>query len=98
MPPQRNPNVLYAPKEGPYEVVGSCRRPGEMHGAARVTTGVAEEVVGTTTEGFGVHLESSNALPLNRLRFAWRRSAYSGITVREMLSRSSLYRDLFRVR
>ena len=49
-------------------------------------------------EWFGVPLERSTPLPLDRLRFPWCRYARFGITVAELLGRRSLRPDLLRVR
>ena len=49
-------------------------------------------------EWFGVPLERSTPLPLDRLKFPWCRYARSGITVGELLARETLRPDLLRVR
>ena len=52
----------------------------------------------TPSEWFGVPLERSTPLPLDRLKFSWCRYARSGVTVGELLARETLRPDLLRVR
>lgn len=88
----------YQPRVGSYGAWGSCRYPGDLPEKTRGGPDVGAELADDTKRSFGTPLQRSMPLPVEGLRFLWRRQARSGITLRYLLSRDSLRPDLMRFR
>ena len=92
------PYAPYQARAGSYGALGSYRSPSDLPVKTRVRLDVGAELADDTTQWFGTPPKRSMALPVEHLRFPWRRHARSGITPAELLSRESLRPDLMRVR
>ena len=78
--------------------MGICRQPGVLPQKTRGILDAGAQLIYDTTQWFGAAMTCSMPLPVERLRFSWRRYARAGITLAELLSRDSLRSDLMRVR